>query len=205
MAGRTYGGKTEAERAAERRARLVAAGLEHFGTTGAEGATITGLSRAAGVTARHFYEHFAAVDELLLGVYEHVLETHRGAVAAALAAAPEDDLDARVRAALDAALRAWSADRRMARVAFVEVVGASARVEARRQQAIAEYTDLVLAVADDLHRRGLSPSPGRRLAARAIVGALIGLIELWLFADDPPTVDDLLAEALVLARASLAS
>jgi AcrR family transcriptional regulator len=204
VAQRTYGGKTGDERLAERRDRLLAAGLERFGTEGVDGATITALCREAGVTARHFYEHFASVEELLLAVYEHVLDRHRGAVVAALADAPEDDLRARVRAAVGAAIAAWTQDRQMTRVAFLEVVGRTSRVEARRQAAIAEYTALVVAVADDLHARGLVPAPGRPLAARAVVGALIGLVEAWFVADDPPSAEALTAEAEPLALAALA-
>jgi AcrR family transcriptional regulator len=201
--GRTYGGKTEGERAADRRRRLLAAGLRHFAARGAGTATITGISRDAGVTARHFYEQFASIEELLLATYEQILDRHRGSVAAALAQAPEDDLELRVRAAIGAAVRAWTADRASAKVAFVEVVGHSARVEARRLRAIEEYTLLVLAVSDDLHRRGLAPAPGRRLAARALVGALIGLVELWLTDPDPPDPDAMIGEASVMAIAAL--
>jgi AcrR family transcriptional regulator len=200
---RTYRGLTAEQRAAERRTRLVQAGLETFGTQGYAAATIEALCREANVTARHFYEHFTGREALLVAVYDEVLAHHRGAIAAALAEAPEDALEPRVRAAVGAAVAAWTADRGRARVAFIEVVGVSPEVEALRLRAIEEYTDLVTAVADDLLARGLSRRGGRRVASRAIVGALIGLVELWLTAAVPPRPEEMAAEATVLALAAL--
>lgn len=205
MARRTYAGKTDEQRASERRRRLLDAGARLMARDGAGATTITGVSREAGITARHFYEHFASVEELLLGVYEDVLERHRGSVAAALQDAPADDLEAVLHAAVAAALAAWTSDPQAARIAFVEVVGFSARVEARRLQAIAEYTEIVGAIAADLHRRGLSAGPPRPLAARALVGAMIGLVEAWLTVEPRPATDDLVAEAILLARASVST
>jgi AcrR family transcriptional regulator len=138
---RTYRGLTADQRAADRRARLVAAGRRAFAGAGYAATTIEALCRAANVTARHFYEHFASREALLLAVYEEVLEGHRGAVARGLADAPEDTLEPRVRAAIAAAVGAWTADRGTARIAFIEVVGVSATVEARRLQAVDEYTE----------------------------------------------------------------
>ncbi len=202
---RTYRGLTDEQRQAERRSRLVAAARAAVGTTGYAALTIEGACKAAGVTARHFYEHFPTREDLLLVAYEEVLEEHRGAVAAALAAHDGDRLEEVVQAAVAAALAAWTADPAGARLAFVEVVGVSPRVEARRMRAIAEYTELVTAVADELHRRGLTPTPGRPIAARAIVGALIALVELWLTAPEPPATDALVAEAAMLALSAVRS
>jgi AcrR family transcriptional regulator len=199
MGQRTYGGMTGEQRAADRRARLVAAGLETFGREGYACATIEGLCRAAGVTARHFYEHFPAREDLLLAVYEQVLETHRLEMAAGLV--DEGDLEERVRAITAAAVRAWTANPQAARVAFVEIVGVSARVEQRRLEAVAEYTGLITAIADDLHRRGLVGRPGRPLAARALVGAMIALVELWLTAPEPPAINDMIEEGTRVALA----
>jgi AcrR family transcriptional regulator len=199
MSQRTYGGMTAEQRAADRRARLIAAGLETFGADGYACATIEGLCRAAGVTARHFYEHFPTREDLLLAVYEQVLEIHRMEIAAALV--DEGDLEARVRTMTSAAVCAWTKNPKAARVAFVEVVGVSDRVEQRRLEAIAQYAQLVTAIADDLHRRGMTPAPGRPLAARALVGAMIALVELWLTAPDPPAPDEMIEEGTRVALA----
>src|SRR5690242_4478130 len=72
-AGRVYGGRSERERRADRRARLLAAGLDLFGTDGWTATTIEKLCTAAGVATRSFYEEFASREALLLAVFEDVL------------------------------------------------------------------------------------------------------------------------------------
>ncbi len=203
MARRTYRGLTAEERESDRRGRLLAAGREIAGTSGYGAMTIEAACRTAGVTARNFYDHFAGREQLLVAVYESILDEHRGAVAAALADEPADALEPRVRTAVRAALETWIADPAAARIAFLEVVGTSDAVEARRRQAIAEYVELVVGIADDLHRAGLAGRPGNPIAGRAIVGALIGLVELWLGELDPPPTALLVDEATRIALGAL--
>ncbi|HWG94520.1 MAG TPA: TetR family transcriptional regulator, partial [Mycobacteriales bacterium] len=57
--GRVYGGLTAEERAAQRRSRLLAAGLEVFGTVGYAGATQRAVLQQAGLGERYFEESFA--------------------------------------------------------------------------------------------------------------------------------------------------
>ncbi len=200
---RTYRGLTGDERRADRRARLVAAARVIAGTAGYGAMTIEATCRAAGVTARHFYDHFTGREALLIAVYESVLDEHRGAVAAVLAGAPADALEPRLRTAVAAAMDAWLSDPAAARIAFLEVVGTSPAVEARRQQGIEEYVRLVLAIAEDLHAAGLAGRPGDPVRARAVVGAIIGLVELWLHAEDPPPTRHLVDVGTEIALATL--
>ncbi|NHA01109.1 hypothetical protein G5V59_17810 [Nocardioides sp. W3-2-3] len=53
---RRYGGQDAAQRVAERRARLLAAGLAVMGERGVAGATVRGVAEASGLAARYFYE-----------------------------------------------------------------------------------------------------------------------------------------------------
>ncbi|HTC29133.1 MAG TPA: helix-turn-helix domain-containing protein, partial [Candidatus Acidoferrum sp.] len=62
---RRYGGLSVAQRRAERRARLLAAGLQLFGTAGFLKTSIPMICNASGVTARHFYEEFPSREALL--------------------------------------------------------------------------------------------------------------------------------------------
>ncbi len=200
---RTYRGLTGDERRAERRARLVAAAREIAGSAGYGAMTIEATCRAAGVTARHFYDHFASREAVLVAVYESVLDDHRGAVAAALTDAPADALEPRLRTAVAAALGAWLSDPAAARIAFLEVVGMSPEVEARRQQGIEEYVQLVLAIAEDLRAAGLADRPSDPVRARAVVAAIIGLVELWLHAENPPPTSHLVDVGTEIALATL--
>jgi AcrR family transcriptional regulator len=73
-AGRRYGGRGAEERQRERRSRLVAAGLEVFGTTGYAAASVRQICREAGLTERYFYESFQGREELLRAVYDQLIE-----------------------------------------------------------------------------------------------------------------------------------
>ena len=99
--GRRYGGKTAEERRAERRERLMDAGLELFGTQGYASTTIEMVCAAAQLNARYFYEEFRSRELLLAAVYDrHVEAVFKAVVAAAEQSPPEP------RARLQAALRA---------------------------------------------------------------------------------------------------
>ncbi len=70
MAGRIkqptgrYGGRTAAERQAERRSRFLDAALQLFGDSpGFRSTTIAALSEAAGLSTRQFYEEFRTLEE----------------------------------------------------------------------------------------------------------------------------------------------
>src|SRR3981081_1120818 len=67
---RDYGGKSGDERRAERRARLITAGLELFGTQGFAATSVRALLREAGLQERYFAASFASMDELLAAVYD---------------------------------------------------------------------------------------------------------------------------------------
>src|SRR5258707_6385239 len=60
-----YGGVSARARVASRRDRLLAAGLELFGTQGYLCTTIDQVCAEAGLTKRYFYESFRSCEELL--------------------------------------------------------------------------------------------------------------------------------------------
>src|SRR5688500_9652842 len=87
---RPYRGMSPDERQADRRRRLLDAGLGQFGTSGYARTTIEGLCAGAGVTPRHFYDEFGGREALLVAVFDEIVAWVTDAVGAALAAAPED-------------------------------------------------------------------------------------------------------------------
>ncbi len=197
---RVYRGMSSADRRADRRRRLLEAALEIIGTRGYGAATIPGICALAGVTARHLYDEFGGREELLLALYREVVAAHLAGVRAALTTAP-DDLERAVHASTAAAVHGWLDDERRARLAFVEVVGVSPRVEQERMAVLDEYARAVAADAGRLADAGLLPARDRTLAARAIVGMLTHVLSDWLAREDRPAVDAMVDE---LARLELA-
>jgi len=172
---RRYAGKTRPERLAERRARLLDAGLELFGTLGYGQTTIEMICEWARLNPRYFYEQFASREELLGAVYDRHIASVTAAVAAALADAPLDPL-ARLRSGLRAFLDSVLADPRGARINYFEIVGVSAELEQKRRGILSDYADMVTAQIAEITKTHRVPLTDHRLAAVAMVGATDGLI-----------------------------
>ncbi len=69
---RQYGGISAEERAADRRARFLDAGLELMGNRGVAGTTVRGVAEETGLAARYFYESFATIDDLQVAVFDAI-------------------------------------------------------------------------------------------------------------------------------------
>jgi AcrR family transcriptional regulator len=197
---RVYRGMSAAERRADRRDRLREALLDVVGEGGYAAATIPAICSRAGVTARHLYAEHGGREDLLVAVYREVAAEHLDAVLAAQRAEP-GALEARVRAGVAAAVHGWLDDERRARLAFVEVVGVSPRVEQERLAVLDAYARSIAAEADALVAAGLLAARDRTVAARGVVGLLTHVLSDWLARREPGDVDALVDE---LARLVLA-
>lgn len=179
VAGRVYGGQTAAARRAERRERMLAAGLELFGTAGWAGASVERLCAEAAVATRSFYEEFASREALLLAVYSRVLTDATAAVAAALEATGQV-LEQRVPAGVSAYVDFVTADPRRARVVHREVRVAGVLEEQRR----AGFLSFALFVEREATRIGTRAGAGR-LTALALAGAVNELLIDWVAEPEP--------------------
>lgn len=183
-AGRRYAGRDADERRAVRRAALVAAGLDLFGTAGYAHVTVKQVCDRAHLTQRYFYESFADREALLRAVYDGVVDTVRERTVAAIAGAltgPAPDVLDVASAGLGAFVTHLTGDERSARVLLLEVVGVSPALEERRNAVIHEFADLVRSLA--VERFGLPAGDERHgLAAVALVGATNQLLVDWICA-----------------------
>lgn len=184
--GRRYGGKTSDERRAERRAKLLDAGREKFGTVGYTGTTIEMLCAATRLNPRYFYEEFQTREGLLEAVYDRHVERVLAEVGAAVAAAPTD-LRQRLEIGMRAFVTGVLADRREARINYFEVVGVSPALEQRRRQVLGTYADLIATQIEQFAPDRRPPGGDRHRAAVALVSATDGLIIDWL--SDPAQSD----------------
>lgn len=195
-----YGGLSEAQRRAERRERLVVAGLELFGTEGWSGTTIERLCAEASVATRSFYEEFTGRDPLLREVYERVVAGSLARMLDALSSAP-DAMEARVQVAVSAYVRHVTDDPRRAQVLHREV--RLAGVAGRDRQASVERVADVLERA--LHVRLPDDDPGRHeTLALALLGMVNEVLESWISSPTPrPPVGPVIAELSRLTVAAL--
>lgn len=134
VSARDYGGLTGSERVAQRRERVLAAGLEILGTAGVAGLTVRGVIEESGLAPRYFYESFDNVDELQLAVFDRIIDELEMVAREAILAAPRTARD-RIRAVIAGMVQVLLQDRRKGRVLFVASLGSPCLAPRRTEEA----------------------------------------------------------------------
>jgi AcrR family transcriptional regulator len=188
---RPYSGVAKQERVAQRRARMLEAGLEVFGTIGYAKSSVRTICDAADLNQRYFYESFRSREELLEATLEWVLgellaQVTRGVLAV-------DGVEERVRAGLRAWWYGLAADPRKARLIVLEIRGVSEQVEQRRRELKLAFSQFVADQATAL----LGPPPADSkfdlvLVARGFTAANFDLVEDWMRGDAERDIDGLI-------------
>ncbi|WP_458249045.1 TetR/AcrR family transcriptional regulator [Streptomyces sp. MAI_2237] len=190
-----YGGKTAAQRQAERRGRFLDAALELFGADpGYRATTVAALSEAAGLSTRQFYEEFRTLEDVLAALHLQVNGWAEEAVVAALAESRDRTIAERVTALFRAYAANITSDHRRIRIAFVEIIGVSPRLEEQRLARRAHWVDLICAEAETLVARGEAAPRDYRLAATAFIGSVNGLLHDWSAGWVDATLDEVVDE-----------
>lgn len=195
-----YGGKPAAQRHAERRVRLIEAGLDLAGTDGWQAATVRAVCARAKLTPRYFYESFHTRDDLLLAVFDELAGEAAGRVLTAVTAAP-DDAEAKSRAAVAAFVDLLVEDPRKARILFAEAMGHEALVR-RRLEGLKMFAGLIAGQARAFYR---PPAGSDRLVdttALLLAGGLAELFIAWLDGDLESTRDELVDDCGALLAAT---
>jgi AcrR family transcriptional regulator len=184
--GRVYGGQSAEGRNADRRDRLMAAGLEAFGTHGYQGTTIEQLCTAAGVATRSFYEIFASREALLIALHDEINARALAAIVDVLDRVDSTDVHARAVAAFTAYLDVITTDPRWVRITLRETVGASAATYSARRDALDRFAVFLHAELDRLAAAGAIPTRDHSLTAVSVVGGLTALVESLLPPGEQP-------------------
>ncbi len=188
--GRVYGGRSEPERRADRRARLIESGLELFGTDGWSGTTVERLCSLAGVATRSFYEEFPQREALLREVYRRVMTDVLGAlqpIAEDAHLAPAE----RIRRGVGTYVTLLTADPRRARVAHREVRLAGV-LESERQAMALRFAELIAA-----HSLPRTDAVAARLLGLALAGAASEVLVDWISHAEPRPPTAPMIETLV--------
>ena len=177
-AGRVYGGVTGEQRIAERRRKLIEAGMNLFGSADSGLVRVKDVVTEAGLTERYFYESFSDLDALFDAVLEQANETVERAVNAAVVNAPDDNIS-RMSIVMRTTTDTLARDPRMIRVIFIEALGKGGRVGARRNE-------LLLRAAENFYRWSgadmgdFDSSPiDARMKTFAVAGAASELLISW--------------------------
>ncbi|WP_225632661.1 TetR/AcrR family transcriptional regulator [Streptomyces solaniscabiei] len=201
MAGRLraptgrYGGKSAAQRQAERRSRFLDAALRLFGDTpGYRATTVAALSEAAGLSTRQFYEEFRTLEDVLAALHLQVNAWAEEAVRAAAAQARDLPLAERAAVLFRAYAANVTADPRRIRITFVEIIGVSPRIEEQRLSRRARWIDLICAEAGAAAARGEAARRDYRIAATAFIGSVNGLLHDFSAGRVDATLDEVVDE-----------
>ena len=203
VARRTYGGRSAADRRAERRERLLDAGLELFGTAGYAAASIEKLCTHAGVSTRNFYEEFASREDLLMALHDRIIEQAFQAVLKALSDGDDAPLRERFELAVRAFITTTASDPRWARLSYVEIIGVSNTVEKHRIAWRERWAEFLVSEAERAVTRGEAGPRGFHLSAVALIGSVNELVHHWSIRGGHGSLDDVIAEIVRVATAAV--
>jgi hypothetical protein len=110
----------------------------------------------------------------------------------------------RIPAALLAYLEPMLEDPRVARISFVEIMGASPRIEELRLAYRETLISLVTAEGSAAAARGEVADRDWRFAALALVGAVTAIVYDWMLRTERPTADELQQALTALATTLIA-
>jgi AcrR family transcriptional regulator len=169
-----------AERRAERRSLFLDAAFDLLGSEGWSATTVRAVIERTGLNPRYFYESFGGLDELVVAVYDQVVEQLGDVVVAALGPADvATDAESQVRAVVQATVDFVDEDRRRGRVLYAEGLGNEA-LNVRRLEAGHAVVAFIEQYAAE---RGTAPDTGDpigRVGAAVLVGGFSRLLTDWL-------------------------
>jgi AcrR family transcriptional regulator len=190
---RPYRGIEAAERLADRRRRLLDAGLELLGSdSDLSELTVRGICRQAGVALRYFYESFTDKEDFIAQVFDWVIADFAATTQAAVAAAPPKE---QPRAGMANVVKTIADDARIGRLLFSSQLS-NAVIVRKRAESIALFAMLTGQHAEAL---GAQENDLIRAASHFVVGGVSQTIGAWLSGDvalDPDQLVDQLASII---------
>jgi len=152
------------------RERIITALVDTVAERGYNATTVAHITKAASVSRRTFYEHFADKEACFLAAYELVADHIRDSMRAAAASFAE--WPQQVRAALATMLRFLAAEPDLARLCMVEPVAAGGEIAARHRASMQGFVEILKAGRPS--HTGERPLPAA--TEETLVGGIVSLI-----------------------------
>ena len=187
---RTYAGKDAQTRQAERRDKLVAAGITLFGRQGFAASSIDAVCREAGLTKRYFYESFTDREALLVEAYRAATRDLMHAIQQATAPHRADSR-ALVRAGVQEVFRFVRDHPDPARLIMIEATSVRSQLGRLYGQSYGDFVNLLVAVTKPFLP---DEGPGDTILAvmaRGATGAIIHLCQVWIATDFKQPIEEL--------------
>jgi AcrR family transcriptional regulator len=195
---RVYQGLAADERRARRRERLLEAGLQLLGTDGWQATTVSAICESARLTPRYFYENFRNRDELLVAVFDGVMQD----ITRKVVAAGPGDVHETLRSTITAFVEVMTDDPRKGRVAFVEALGSEALMR-RRLDTMRRYAELIAAQARVTYKVSANNGYAIETAGLIAAGGLIEAMIAWLDGGLKSTAEQFIEDYTTLCAAGL--
>ncbi len=187
-ASRTMAKPDPAERSRGRRERILDAAFHAFATRGYRDTAVDDIASAAETSKGGIYFHFPNKES----IFRELMQTTADKLVARAerAVAKETEPVARAEAALRTVLTTFAGHRTMARLLFLDTVGAGRIFQAETNALHERFTRLIQGYLDEAVAAGVIPPIDTRIASIAWFGALNELVGRWLLADHPERLED---------------
>ena len=210
MAERREGrGVTQAERSRARREQILDAAFNTFTRRGYRDTAVDEIAAAAETSKGGVYFHFPTKE----AIFRELMRTTADRLAAKVeqAVAEQTDPIAKADAALRTVLVTFAGHRTMARLLFVDAMGAGRVFNAETNALHDRFAALIAGYLDEAIEAGAIPSIDTALTGVAWFGAINEVVARWLLVDDPeplesayPTLRALLLRSVGVDEARIA-
>lgn len=176
------------EQSRSRRERILDAAFSTFAGRGYRDASMDEIAAAAETSKGGVYFHFPTKESIFRELMRTTADKLVGKVEKAVAA--ETEPIARAEVAIRTVLAAFAGHRTMARLLFLDVVGAGRVFQAEADALHDRFALLIAGYLDQAVADGVIPPADTRVVSIAWFGALNEVVGRWLNADRPGRLED---------------
>jgi AcrR family transcriptional regulator len=181
--------------AQNQRERIITALVDTVAERGYNATTVAHITKAASVSRRTFYEHFADKEACFLAAYEMVADHIRDSMQ--VAADAFEEWPQKVRAALGTMLSFLAGEPELARVCMIEPVAAGGEIAAKHRASMQGFVEILKAGRPE--HSGERPLPEATEAT--LVGGIVSLIVREINAGRTEKLEALLPDLVELTLA----
>jgi AcrR family transcriptional regulator len=177
-----------AEQSRSRRERILDSAFHAFATRGYRDTAVDDIASAAETSKGGIYFHFPTKEAIFRELMQTTADKLVGRVERAVAL--ETEPVARAEAAIRTVLATFAGHRTMARLLFLDTMGAGRVFQAETNALHARFALLVQGYLDDAVTAGAVPPMDTRITSIAWFGAINEVVARWLLADQAAKLED---------------
>lgn len=187
MSRQDGGSQTQAERSRTRREQILDAAFHTFSRRGYRDTAVDEIAAAAETSKGGVYFHFPTKE----AIFRELVRTTGDRLAARVerAVAEQTDPIDRADAALRTVFATFAGHRTMARLLFVDAIGAGRIFQAEANALHERFAAMIAGYLDEAVRSGAIGPIDTRLTGVAWFGALNEVVARWLLTDDPQPLE----------------